>query len=389
MNHTIGLDADTLFLANAIILGVMALAFTAAWRKQKHECCWLSWIGANVTLAVALVGYMALPLDRGGLGAALPNALLVAGFGLRWRAARQFARRRTSWVNIALPTLVTLVIFCFPRLFEPRTAFVAVNIILAVQSGAVAWLFFSDDEKGLPSRYGLVFAYAIIGLSFAARVGQGVASGGAMASYLPLDTMLVLHLLVAVIHTCASGAFILSIGYERMAKELRHAAMSDPLTGLPNRRSFEITARRLLAGTDGREHAFVLFDIDHFKQINDRFGHAAGDTALARCAEICAATLRKGDFLARVGGEEFAAILSNVSEAEAVRLAERVRTTLAGSAIEIEECSVSLTISAGVSHCRAGTGDFEMLMRCIDRGLYRAKDAGRNRIIQATAPAVA
>ena len=389
MNHTIGLDTDTLFLANAIILAVMALAFTAAWRKQKNEYCWLSWIGANVALAVALVGFMVLPLDHGGLGAALPNGLLVVGFGLRWRAARQFARRRTSWANIAVPTLGTLVLFCFPRLFEPRTAFVAVNVILTVQSGAIAWLFFSNDEKGLPSRYGLVFAYALIGLSFAARAGQGFASGGGMASYLPLDTMLVIHLLVAVIHTCASGAFILSIGYERIAKELLHAAMSDPLTGLPNRRAFETTARRLLAGTDGREHAFVLFDIDHFKQINDRFGHAAGDTALARCAEICAATLRKSDFLARVGGEEFAAILSDVSETEAVRLAERVRTTLAASVIDIEGCGVSLTISAGVSHCRAGGEDFETLMRSVDRGLYRAKDAGRNRIIQAMAPATA
>ena len=185
------------------------------------------------------------------------------------------------------------------------------------------------------------------------------------------------------IHTTASGAFVLSIAYERMARDLRHAAMHDALTGLPNRRAFE---QRLEKALRDRSHfALVVFDLDHFKSINDRYGHAAGDAGLKRCAHICPSVLRQQDFVARIGGEEFAAILPGVTPTEAFMLTDRVRATVAAARIAADDGSFGLTLSAGIAHSAEGEASFDRLMRAADANLYRAKNGGRNRIAETAA----
>ena len=379
----IGVDVQTLFLTNAMILIVMGLAFYAAWRKQPNETYWPAWIGANFIIAASLFSYMAFPGNEPSFVLALPNCLLIIGFGLRWMAARLFARRRVFWSLLVLPPLVVAAMFALPGWIDYPVAYYTVNAILMLFAAATAWEFYSDRESGLPSRYGLLIAYGIMALSFAGRIAQGINVHSAETGHLVFNSALQIHLLIAVIHTTASGAFVLSIAYERMARDLRHAAMHDALTGLPNRRAFE---QRLKQALKDRTHfALVVFDLDHFKSINDRFGHAAGDAALRRCALLCPSALRPQDFVARVGGEEFAAILPGVTPTEAFMLTDRVRAAVAATRIAADDGGFSLTLSAGIAHSAEGEASFDRMMRAADANLYRAKNGGRNRIAETAA----
>jgi diguanylate cyclase (GGDEF)-like protein len=372
-------DAFSLFAANAIVLLVMAGGFLAAWVTRRHEGYWLTWIAANVALALGLLLFMA-PSEGRLLSDAMPHCLLVLGFGLRWRAARQFSYGRCGWLAVLAPVCATALLFALPALFSPGSVFALVNIVLTAQAGATAWHFWRERGEALPSSIGLVLAYGVMALSFAARIGQGLAFLDAFTTYLPHDQMLEIHLLIAVVHTSASGAFVLSIAYERAARHLSNEALRDPLTGLHNRRAFEARIGELRRRQQGREFALVLFDLDHFKAVNDRHGHIGGDAALRAAAAVCADRVREPHFLARIGGEEFAAVLLGVSPEEAHAVADRIRSEIAGLDIVFEGDAIPLTVSAGIYHGIAGEKDFSGIMRAADTSLYRAKTGGRNRV---------
>lgn len=166
-------------------------------------------------------------------------------------------------------------------------------------------------------------------------------------------------------------------------------AETDGLTGLLNRRAIEARAAEAFAEVDreGAPVAVLLFDIDRFKTINDGFGHAAGDAVLNAVAEAARAELQPGDELARVGGEEFAALVSGVTLAEAGALAERLRRAVAGLALA-ETAGLAVTGSFGVAFRPAGSEmRWEALVAAADRRLYAAKAAGRNRVVSGDAPA--
>ena len=130
--------------------------------------------------------------------------------------------------------------------------------------------------------------------------------------------------------------------------------------------------------TAGRPVTVLIFDIDHFKSINDRFGHPAGDEILKLFATIVINSLRITDLSGRIGGEEFAALLT-CSLDEAVVVAERVREAFANSGIAVEDGPVDTTVSIGVAGGPAGT-EFEVLLAAADAALYQAKRGGRNRV---------
>jgi diguanylate cyclase (GGDEF)-like protein len=160
--------------------------------------------------------------------------------------------------------------------------------------------------------------------------------------------------------------------------ELHQSATTDALTGLVNRRAFTTAFERELerANTAGLPLTLVSFDLDHFKQINDRFGHAAGDEALRRFAAVLAGECTPGDVPARVGGEEFAAVLFDRAAEDGRGFAERVAARLAEDAGD----GPRLTVSAGVAELSAEDDTPGRLLLAADRALYAAKAAGRDRV---------
>ncbi|MEM6618100.1 MAG: diguanylate cyclase [Pseudomonadota bacterium] len=174
------------------------------------------------------------------------------------------------------------------------------------------------------------------------------------------------------------------------------AAMTDPLTGLYNRRYAQDFLTRALTDRDGdRRVSVMMLDIDNFKAINDTYGHGAGDSVLAEVAGRLRRSLRSGDLLARMGGEEFIVVLSDPARSDDAqpkrtqRVAERLRSAVAGAVFGANEgLSLGVSVSIGVSQAKAGAGAApEQLIKAADRALYAAKHAGRNRVTYSAAAA--
>ncbi|HYH19539.1 MAG TPA: diguanylate cyclase [Azospirillum sp.] len=170
---------------------------------------------------------------------------------------------------------------------------------------------------------------------------------------------------------------------KRYENELRHLATTDPLTGLANRREFLAAAGHELARVRryDRPATVMMFDIDHFKRINDTHGHAAGDEALRHVAAVCRERLRETDVVGRLGGEEFGVLLPETDVPAACEVAERLRAALAGAEIPRPDGGVlRLTASIGIAACIAGDASIEQALSRADDALYHAKRNGRNRV---------
>lgn len=189
----------------------------------------------------------------------------------------------------------------------------------------------------------------------------------------------------------ASGMRILKLEQQltEAHRQMEELAMRDALTGLWNRRAIEEHAEAEfgLARRKSRTLSIILLDIDHFKRINDAYGHQAGDYALQALAQILVQNLRQYDRAGRWGGEEFIVTLSDTELAGAVRVAERLRASVEQSKLAIENgAQVELSISLGVAQAVADHTSLSKLVEDADRALYRAKQLGRNRIASVDDP---
>ncbi|MGS1096581.1 GGDEF domain-containing protein (plasmid) [Aquamicrobium terrae] len=254
------------------------------------------------------------------------------------------------------------------------------NGVIAAQILAIIISIILEREQ-LPSRWGLVFAYGAVAASSLLRVVQGLFLDRGMDNLLPADIFLDLNLIAATIHISASGAFSLSLAYERSVASLRETALRDPLTGLYNRWSIQDLPELIKRAGASKEAALVLLDIDHFKAVNDNHGHAAGDQAIKRCAQLIRRVFQKDDLIARIGGEEFIILLPGKNIRHASRLAETLRKAIEDEPMLFQGKDIRLTASFGISHGSLNTHSFTHLLEKADACLYQAKNAGRNRIV--------
>ncbi|BDQ38890.1 hypothetical protein SYK_32500 [Pseudodesulfovibrio nedwellii] len=169
----------------------------------------------------------------------------------------------------------------------------------------------------------------------------------------------------------------------RLEAKLERMATRDQLTGAYNRHAFFQIARDEIVRTQrfNRSMAVLMFDLDHFKRVNDTYGHAIGDEVLRTFALRCRADLRQSDIFARLGGEEFAAILVETNEERAMEVAERIRSIAANKPIPTEEAKLIVTVSIGVASIQENDTVARILKRA-DAALYRAKESGRNSIVK-------
>jgi diguanylate cyclase (GGDEF)-like protein len=171
---------------------------------------------------------------------------------------------------------------------------------------------------------------------------------------------------------------------QQKQKELERLTRLDGLTGLYNRNTFvELTRQELMrAQRQGSATAILLFDLDHFKRVNDTWGHPAGDAVLKHVADLANSTVRSTDLVGRLGGEEFMVLLPGTSEGAARKLAEKLRSRLEASPVVWESTNITATASFGLAATTAAEKrDFETLYNDADKALYLAKQRGRNRVV--------
>jgi len=214
---------------------------------------------------------------------------------------------------------------------------------------------------------------------------------GAFTNWLdmPADDRLLFTVLCSVVLSILSAFVLGYVVVMRLVRRLEHLSHHDALTGLLNRRAIEY----LLDREDQRLQRFgdpysvLLIDIDHFKRINDRLGHAAGDAVLCAVARTLQIKAREVDRVARYGGEEFCVLLPHTLHEGALQAAERLREAVAQTSIPWNDELISVSISTGLA-CAAEAGEsLQSLLTRADEALYQAKGEGRNRVVASTAAA--
>jgi len=186
----------------------------------------------------------------------------------------------------------------------------------------------------------------------------------------------------------ASGTIGGAIRSMRAEEELRRLVSTDSLTGMSSRRAFLERAGALFdqARRSDRDLSLLIMDLDHFKSINDRFGHPVGDEALVAFARICRQVFRDDDLIGRTGGEEFAVVLQGAGAEQAEKLAERLRQSLDETVVSSQAGEITLSVSIGVAPLAADESTLNHWLKKADDALYAAKRNGRNRIEMADQP---
>lgn len=283
------------------------------------------------------------------------------------------------WIAGALLT-VGLVFFADPGR-DVSASLLAVNIYCGVVMVMGAQIMAQAHSKQLVDRL-LVWIFAIVAAQFFIRPIMIVMMGGAMstAEYRGSAGHAVL-VVTAAMFTLVLTAVILAATVSDQIKAVKQSIRKDELSGLLRRSAFEEEARAVIAKAqaDNRKLSMVIADIDHFKQVNDRWGHPAGDAVIRRFGQIMAGTIRPVDLAGRIGGEEFCIIIADCAGQAAGTVAERLRRALMAQSLEEIGADCTLSASFGVAELRADDGYSDIYTRA-DDALYRAKKDGRNRV---------
>ena len=368
------LDQLSIFSAIGLSSAALALTLFMSWMVGRSDTYLLTW---SIGLAIIVAGVMVFTgsSDSYDPGAQLLSfLLLISGFGLVYAGSAQFCSERTHWrqaiVATAVGLLPTLAAFA---LGYSGTGTMAANLAIGLLLALTAHQYWMARAE-TPLMMANATLYVITALSFAACSYVLAEHGQFVLEARPANWAEQLNAIVIIIGLTGIGALSLTIHQARIANRHRSEAMTDPLTGLRNRRGlFDGCADEI-----GVDAAVVVLDLDHFKAINDRFGHAAGDRVLRAFAEVILSNIRSDDIAARLGGEEFCILLST-SDA-AASMAERIRSHLEAKTFVTPQGAIQATVSAGIA-VRSPDGEtLQALLERADVALYQAKESGRNRI---------
>jgi diguanylate cyclase (GGDEF)-like protein len=369
------IDLNTMLIVmfTSAVLMASVLWFACAGRFRDGLGRWTTSLWAQALAWLVLATSRLLPEL---LAVPLANGLLALSCTLQAAAISEFRGRRTPatifWAVPLAVSFIFAVVVNSPFAHEAlrHLAYGAANAFLALS------LLRSSSPPMLRPRALLAGCYAIAAVTmlFAAWIAPGgfdTANAHHGLLYLGTYTLIV----------CGSAAFLL-MHKARADEEASRLATTDPLTGVFNRRTFIELADQELARSrrSGTPLSLMILDLDHFKRVNDTYGHLAGDQVLIAFTQLIKDCVRRGDLVVRYGGEEFCVLLPGSTLAASTALAERIRTACAANALT--ERSFKVTVSIGVTAYAGDTGTTlaDLLARA-DEALYLAKDEGRNRVI--------
>lgn len=369
------LHLPTLLVANTTVVTLSGLLLLFSWLRGREQWV-LLWTGSMLLLAsVGLVLNSLRGLGVDWLPIVLGNMVLLICAAMNWTAVRLFCGHQPCYPWILAGSLLWLVACFWPVFYNNLLARVLLNTLLIClyMLAALAELWRARqalDVSPLP-------AMTLIALHLGLMVLRALLSFDQVADQLQVSPLFGYMLIESMLYAVGMAFVMLSMVKERAEQGLRLAAYRDELTGVGNRRAFFEHGERLFAlcRRQQRPLALLLFDLDHFKRINDQFGHPAGDQVLQGFALLAHGQMRKEDVFGRVGGEEFASLIM-ADRQQALLIAERIRTLFDASA----HAGLPLGVSIGVAFADRADNDLGTLLARADKALYRAKHLGRNRI---------
>ena len=380
------LDSFTILVTTIVTLVVLGCALLFFWYRDRRSTWLLWWSVPFLVGGLAVVSYTQ-PNWSTDFGAiAFGNAVRLAALGLLWEGARVFnGRKPIIWPLAALIAIWIALCLLPPFLASMPARIVGVSLVNGAVVLAAAWELWRGRSETLPSRLPAIVVFCSFGLLMLLRIPL-VAVAPFPFGALPLDPLWMAGFnLVVFVHAFFLGLLLIALTKERLELKQRQFALVDPLTGLLNRRAFmgHVERNALRRGLDPESTALLIFDLDHFKEVNDQFGHEIGDRVLAAFGALASANVRPTDLLYRIGGEEFCCVLPDTDVHAALRVAERVRRGFAANAYRLDGHSIPATVSIGVAMAEQAGFDLEVMLAAADTALYEAKSRGRNRVVVA------
>lgn len=346
------------------------------------------WAVANlcISLGLSLAYFYTYPTPQHYWTIVLGATLIATGISLQLSGIQAFKEERSDWRIVLLVVVVAFFQNVWFGALHPdiNSRAIANSFLFAIIYAACARALLISIEPPLKT------AYWFTGLSFVVLTAVMLvrvimiwkSPSGSYGLYVNIPLNPLSFFIGCMIQLCVTFGFLLMLNY-RLITDLQKIASHDALTGALNRGRLEEEAIRLKARCirSGETLAVMMIDIDHFKSINDLYGHPAGDEVLRRLAGIAQTSIRPDDYFARYGGEEFCILLRSTTENEAWELAERLRQAYAQVTLNIGEKSINITVSIGVADSTFIGLEFASLVSAADQALYRAKQKGRNQVI--------
>ncbi len=385
------LHLPTLLLVTVTTSTVMAasLLLVRADRRREGLGTWAVALLLHALACALLAGRGKLP-DM--LSVMLANALMSGVFSCLLGAIHQFQGRPLPWGWMLAPVAFTGILFTvFLHVLQMRlmlaSGILSIQLVLALR--ALALVDRRDAGRGVWFVFGGLLLLLLLLLARGVEAALGVGPSDAVSQG-DLGEHFVVFLVTFIVVQSSSFGFVL-MAMDRATEINRRLAAQDPLTGVPNRRATIAALEQRVAQSSrsGEPIAVMMVDIDHFKHINDRFGHLAGDQVLRGVVATLNSRLRKQDLVGRYGGEEFLLLLPSTPLAGATTLARQLCVAVEQARLESAGHRVPVTLSIGVAAGVPQPGDnWEHLVAAADAEMYRAKHGGRNQVAACAFPAV-
>ncbi len=373
------LDIPTLSFVAVCIAALLGLLLIFAWLQQRNVRA-LAWWGSAYLIGASSIALWAAPSLVYEMPREIPQAMTFVACGMIWNGVRLF-HGRPLIPTAAFAGAILWVILCqLPSMPPGSNERIALGaIVVATYTFFIAHELRRERRKSLYSRSAAIVVPLVHATIFLIPLG--------MQAFLPeayASAWLTVFTLETMLYAIGTAFIVLMMVKDNDVDIYRSAASTDHLTGLLNRRAFLETAHMLCARQADRRQpvTMMVMDLDHFKSINDRFGHAVGDEVLRVFANVARSSMRGSDLVGRIGGEEFAVIVAEPMEF-AERIAERLRASFEIAGITIAEQTIGATVSIGAATSYEPVTDIAPLIARADEALYRAKRDGRNRLHKA------